>query len=190
MADFIKEAQAKPGEGAANRAVLAERELAKLPAGMAKDDKVLQNLQRARDQFHAVPRLSPGQGGTQKGQLGRHPGGKLGVDLSCEANNLRYCNQVSNSAQRWIGSRNMLEVGGVWIDEAFDAKMKTVTVKAMSKAYFRILERHKSVRNVFRNGNHLVWVTPSNTALIVDASNGQEEMSDADIDRLFVAARK
>jgi len=39
-------------------------------------------------------------------------------------------------------------------------------------------------------GNHLVWVTPSNTALVLDQSHGQEEMSDADIDRLFVAAKK
>ena len=53
-----------------------------------------------------------------------------------------------------------LEFGGVWIDEGFNAKTKMVVVKAQSDAYFRILERHPVVKDVFRLGNHLVWVTP------------------------------
>ena len=60
----------------------------------------------------------------------------------------------------------------------------------MSNAYFRMLERQPSVRKVFQMGNHLVWVTPSNTALVLDLSHGQEDMSDVDIDRLFVTAKK
>ena len=83
-----------------------------------------------------------------------------------------------------------MEIGGLWIDEAFDAKMPTVTVKAMSKAYFRILERQPKMRDVFRLGNYIVWVAPSGTALVVDRNNGQEEMADADIDRLFVSGEK
>ena len=71
-------------------------------------------------------------------------------------------------------SRNCLEVGGVWIDDGFNPKMTTVTVKAMSEAYFRILEKHPQVREVFQLGNHLVWVTPSGTALIIDQNDGQE----------------
>jgi Ca-activated chloride channel family protein len=78
-------------------------------------------------------------------------------------------------------------VGGLWIDEKFHAKLETVAVKAMSKAYFRILERQPSMKDVFRLGNHLVWVTPSNKALVIDLNDGREEMSDADIDRLFQA---
>ena len=46
------------------------------------------------------------------------------------------------------------------------------------------------MREVFQLGNHLVWVTPSGTALIIDQNDGREEMSDADIDRLFVAGPK
>ena len=68
--------------------------------------------------------------------------------------------------------------------------MPTLSIKAMSKAYFRIIERHDSARDVFRLGNHLVWVTPSGTALIIDVNNGREEVTDADIDRLFTAAPK
>src|SRR5439155_11680985 len=94
--------------------------------------------------------------------------------------------QLTQSAVRRIGTTNCLEVGGVWIDENYNAKLKSVTVKAMSTAYFRLLERHPSVRNVLRLGNHLVWVTPSGTALVIDSANGVEQLSDADIDALFV----
>jgi Ca-activated chloride channel family protein len=78
----------------------------------------------------------------------------------------------------------------VWIDEKFDPKMKSVTVKAMSKAYFQILDRQPKMREVFGLGNYLIWISPSGTALIIDQSDGQTEMADADIDRLFVASQK
>jgi Ca-activated chloride channel family protein len=42
---------------------------------------------------------------------------------------------------------------------------------------------------VFRLGNHLVWVTPSGVALIIDANDGKDKMSDADINKLFVAKK-
>ena len=42
---------------------------------------------------------------------------------------------------------------------------------------------------MFRLGNHLVWVTPSGTALVVDSADGKDELSDKEIDKLF-AARK
>jgi Ca-activated chloride channel family protein len=82
-----------------------------------------------------------------------------------------------------------MEVGGVWIDEGFDAKMPVVAVKAQSDAYFRILERHKKAQEVFRLGNHLVWVTPNQTALVIDTKDGKEKLSDEEIDKLFAATK-
>ncbi|MCI0465098.1 MAG: hypothetical protein L0Z62_49890, partial [Gemmataceae bacterium] len=116
--------------------------------------------------------------------------GRLGVDLSVQTSALRGQAQLSQSAVRRAGGRSIMEVGGVWIDEGFDAKMKTVTVKAHSAAYFRILERHPNVRQVFQLGNYLVWVTPSNTALVIDVNDGVEKLTDAAIDALFVPAKK
>src|SRR5262249_25971452 len=126
----------------------------------------------------------------KKGEKEKVQAGKLGVDLSCEGNNLRCQSQVTQSAVRRVGASNCLEVGGVWIDERYSPKMKTGTGKAQGTRYFRILERHKVARQAFQLGNHLVWVTPSNTALVVDAANGVDKMSDEDIDRLFVVAKK
>ena len=56
-----------------------------------------------------------------------------------------------------------MEVGGVWVDDGFTPKTKAVVIKAQSNAYFRILQKRPEVKDVFRLGNHLVWVTPSGT---------------------------
>ncbi len=122
--------------------------------------------------------------------LGNIQAGGLGVNLALEMNQLRNQERVSRTASRNLQSRNLVELGGVWIDDAFDPKMPAVTVKAQSAAYFRILERQPKMREVFQLGNWVVWVTPSGTALIIDQGSGQEEMTDEAIDRLFAAAKK
>src|SRR6185503_8696461 len=106
--------------------------------------------------------------------------------LAVQMNKLRTQTRVAQSAVRRVADRNCVEIGGVWIDEGFDAKMKTVTIKAMSAAYFRLFERQPSVRTVLQLGNHVIWVTPSGTALVIDTNDGVEQLTDADIDRLFV----
>ena len=56
--------------------------------------------------------------------------------------NLRNETRLQRTASRNVQSRNVVDVGGIWIDDGFDPKMETVTVKALSKAYFRLLELH------------------------------------------------
>ena len=104
-------------------------------------------------------------------------------------NNLRNQTQTEFTALRQVNGRNCLEVGGVWIDDGFTPKTAYVTVKAQSEAYFRILELQPKVKEVFRLGNYLVWMTPSGTALIVDGGHGKEKLSDDDINKLFVARK-
>ena len=58
-------------------------------------------------------------------------------------------------------------------------------MKAQSAAYFRLLEKQPGLKEVFRLGNRLVWITPSGTALVVDPSQGEEKLSDAAIAALF-----
>ncbi len=116
--------------------------------------------------------------------------GKVGVDLAVQMAQLRGQSKLERTAVRQAQGRTLLEVGGVWIDEGFDSKQTLVVVKAQSDAYFRILERHKAIKDVYRLGNHLVWVTPSGAALVIDANDGKEKLTDAEIDKLFVAAKK
>jgi Ca-activated chloride channel family protein len=121
-----------------------------------------------------------------KGKKDGYQTGQLGVDLSCAANNLRNQDRVSLTANRLVYGRNCLEVGGVWIDDAYKADTKSITVKAQSDAYFRILELHPTIKDVYRLGNHVVWITPSGTALVIDQNDGKEKMDDAEIKALFV----
>ena len=187
VADFLKKAQKKAGEGAKTRGDFTAAGLDKVPTGEANGDKVVLSLQQARDRWNSYQMYSKE---VRQGNLGGVQGGKLGVDLSCDNSCLRTQERLTQNAQRWLGTRNALEVGGVWIDESYEASMKTVSVKAASEAYFRILERHPNMRKVFAISNHLVWVSPSGTALVVDANSGVETMTDAEIDAIFTASKK
>jgi len=115
--------------------------------------------------------------------------GRLGVDLSIDANRLRSETRLRAAAQRRVAGRTCIDVGGVWIDDGFDAKAPVITVKAMSDAYFKILGLHPEMKEVYQLGNYLLWITPSGTALIVDANDGKSNLSDAEIDKLFVARK-
>jgi Ca-activated chloride channel family protein len=188
VAEFAAKVQNAPGDASKTRFTYAQTELEKLPQGYAANGTYLRTLQETRDKWNAANMANAALKG---GRGGETQTGKLGVDLSCETNNLRSQSQLlTNSAVRRVGATNCLEVGGVWIDEAYNAKLKTVTIKAMSLAYFKLLERQPSVRQVLQLGNHLVWVTPSNTALVIDVNNGVTMMSDKEIDALFVPAKK
>lgn len=113
--------------------------------------------------------------------------GKLGVDLAVQMNTMRNQLQLERVALRNVGGRQMMEVGGVWIDEGFTEKTKAVVVKAQSEAYFALLKKRPDLKRVFGLGNHLVWLTPSGTALVVDESHGKDKLSEAEIAALFKA---
>jgi Ca-activated chloride channel family protein len=109
------------------------------------------------------------------------------VDVAVCANNLRSQDRLSQTANKYVQGRNCLELGGLWIDEGFTADMKTVVVKAQSDAYFKILEKKPEMKDVFRLGNHLVFVTPSQTALVIDTTDGKDKLTDDEVTALFTA---
>ena len=115
--------------------------------------------------------------------------GKSGVDLALVLNDMRNQTQAGPSRVRQVNGRTCVDLGKVWADQGFDNKMKQVTVKAMSAAYFRLLERHPKMKEVFQLGKDIVWVTPNGCALVIAAGKGAETMSDADIDALFIAKK-
>ena len=120
-----------------------------------------------------------------KGGKAGYQTGRLGVDLAECSNALRCQERVSLTANRLANGRNCLELGGVWIDDTYKAETKSVTVKSQSDAYFSILEKHPEMKEVFRLGNFVVWISPSGTALVIDQNNGKEKMDDAEIAALF-----
>jgi Ca-activated chloride channel family protein len=190
--DFAKKQAEAKGDGkgglANNRGLEAERQVQDALEKLKKEtdpktraaltEEVKRYAQQKKLWDDANARLKGGKDGYQTGQVG--------VDLSCAANNLRNQDRVSLTANRNVYGRNCLEIGGVWIDDAYKAETKSVTVKAQSDAYFRILELNPTMKDVYRLGNHVVWITPSGTALVIDQAQGSETMDDADIKALFV----
>jgi Ca-activated chloride channel family protein len=155
----------------------------------AKPDKG-EGGKQAKEALQQLSSLAKAKGAFESRQLHHAQQGQVGVDFAVMNNALRFQNQTTRSASRNVQNRNVIDVGGIWIDDGFNPKLETVTVKAMSDAYFRMIERHPQVKDVFQLGNYLVWVTPSGKALIIDQGHGVEELADADIDRLFAAPPK
>ena len=111
--------------------------------------------------------------------------GKEGVDFALALDSLRNGDRVSGKTPRKAAGHRCYEIGGVWVDEGCKAGMKTLVVKAQSVAYFRLMAKQPQLREVFRLGNSVVWVTPSGTALVIDPSKGEEKLSDSAIAALF-----
>src|SRR5262249_49462463 len=123
----------------------------------------------------------------RQGQNRRLHTDNVGVNLSEQYGCLKNQSCLSPRASQVVRGRNCVEYGGVWIDEGFEDKTPTLVVKTMSDAYFRILERQPQMKEVFQLGNYLVWKAPCGTALVLDMNDGKDQLSDTEIDKLFVA---
>ena len=188
--DLAKGSKDKPGEGlGGNRGAVQERMLnekfKELPADL-KDGVFAETLKKAQTESKT---LDDANRNYRSNQLERNHSGRLGVDLALASNTLRGQARLSQTANKQLLGRNCVEFGGVWIDDRFTDKTKTLSVKAQSEAYFRILEKQPTMKDVFQLGNHLVWIAPNGTALIIDANEGTEKLEDRDIDALFVAGK-
>jgi Ca-activated chloride channel family protein len=182
VVEFAKRNQEKPGDLEKNRGIYADRDLGK-GDGKGGGDKVLGEAKEKKDNYDlALDAL-------RRREQNAVQAGKLGVDLSVQIQNMRHQTRLDQTAVRQVNGRNCLEIGGVWIDEGFDAKMPTLTVKAQSDAYFKLLQKEPKMKDVFRLGNYLVWVAPNGTALVIDTAQGKESLSDEEVDKLFVAKK-
>jgi len=182
VADFARRMQEKPGDLERNRDRYEDEDLAKGSGSGSGSGRVYSEAKDKKEAYDkARGAFGGGGGGFRDSQSG-----KLGVDLSIQTSNLRSQSRLEQTAIKNVNGRTCLEIGGVWIDDGFDAKMKTLAVKAQSDAYFKILEKQPKMKDVFRLANHIVWVAPNGTALIIDTSDGKEKLDDKEIDELFV----
>lgn len=197
LADVAREVQRHSGDLAGNRGRFQDEAFDKYEAasksglavgvgrgGISSDAEVRQLIANAKKTKNTLDRA---KWNYQAGKLVDNQVNELGVDLSQCTNSLKCQSRLEATAIRNVASRNCMEFGGVWIDEDFDAKTKTLAVKAQSDAYFRILELQPQMKDVFRLGNHVVWITPNGTGLVVDTTDGNEQLSDEEIDSLFAS---
>jgi Ca-activated chloride channel family protein len=209
--DVAKEVAKKPGDASRARGAVENDKLDKVQSELEKLNKDLKNravdgadpkaadfkktmdewaersLKSVREARENITNFEQARAWYGNGQYQQAQTGKVGVDVAICANNLRCQERLSETANRLVQGRNCLELGGLWIDEGYTADMKTVVVKAQSDAYFKILEKNPKMKDVFRLGNHLVFVTPSKTALIIDTSDGKAAMTDDEVTALFTA---
>jgi Ca-activated chloride channel family protein len=185
VADFASQAQRSPGQLVESRDRAMEFNLRLGDQQVRGGGLGAEYLSAAKDAKQRKSVYEQARSALQLRQQNAVQAGKLGVDLSIDANRLRRQSQLAQTALQRVAGRNCLEVDGVWIDEGFNAKMPKVVVKAMSAAYFRLLEKQPQLKEVFQLGNYLVWVTPSGTALIIDTNDGTDQLSDEKIDTLF-----
>lgn len=187
VAEFARDQAAKEGaKGVASgrggvQDKILEDELKKVPPEK-RNEFYAENLRKAQAD---TKNLKDAQDNYARRQLLQNQQGRLGVDLAEASNNLRGQSRYTMTANQAVNGRNVVELGGVWIDEKFGKDTKAVTVKAQSDAYFRILEKHPKMKDVYRLGNHLVWISPSGTALVIDANDGKDKIEDKEIDELF-----
>jgi Ca-activated chloride channel family protein len=121
------------------------------------------------------------------GQWRRNQIGVQGVNYAHCTNSLKCQTQLKANAIQRVASRNCMEFGGVWIDEGYTPKTKTVSVKAQSDAYFQILAKQPQMKDVFKLGNHVLWIAPNGTALVIDSEDGKDKITDREIDMLFAS---
>jgi len=178
---FARMANATPGQLGQSRGGWTNKQFREAGKGDGKDKD--ERLKEAEEKYNAYRDASEA---IRKLQYDRVQSGKLGVDLSQQTINLRNQTRLELTAQRLVQGRNLMEVGGVWIDEGFNAKTKALVIKAQSNAYFKLLEKKPALKDVLRLGNHLVWVAPNGTALVIDTSDGKSEIDDKEIAALFL----
>jgi len=161
-----------------------------MPVAPMEAGEMQRNLRAASPEYYAKPDakaqvMEQAAEALRRGDMNGYQSGRVGVELSVQLAEMRNQCRTEAAAVKKAAGRTCVEVGGVWIDDGFNARMKLVEIKAMSKAYFRIMEKHPEVSEVFQLGNHVVWVTPSGTALVLDKEQGKEELSDDEIEKLF-----
>jgi Ca-activated chloride channel family protein len=182
VVEFLdRQGEAKPDAG---RAKFEKDKVSSATTSAPTDDFAAKQLQQTKEQLKT---LEEARAAIARRDVNAYQAGWVGVNLSVQSNGLKNQSQVARSALRNVAKRNCLEIGGVWIDEGYTAKMKNVVVKAQSNAYFKLLEKHPELKQVYQLGNHFVWVAPSGKALVVDTDDGVEELTDKDIDALFAA---
>ena len=155
---FAQEMRGKDDDLGLSRGKLEEKQLRKLADGLGEREADKKALYSAIIQKEAYDQANEA---LKRRDLRGVQTEKLGVELSIQMNNLRNQNRLSNTALRQVAGRNCLEIGGVWIDEAFNAKMPTLAVQAQSDAYFRLLERHPEIKPVFQLGKYFVCGMPN-----------------------------
>jgi Ca-activated chloride channel family protein len=115
--------------------------------------------------------------------------GATAVDIAQKIKQLREAQGARDTRGRQAvqekGGRRFVNYRGVWVDEKFDGSQRLVKIKWGSEAFFRLTRDRADIRDAFALGQRVVVVTARGQAVAIDADEGAETLSDADLKTLF-----
>ena len=134
--------------------------------------------------------LTFGDGSTELFSKAIDASGREAVELAVMLRQLKDASRRGNEAAavRRACGKTFVLWRGVWIDQAFEAKLKRVEVQYLGGTYLKILLRQPKWKSIFALGQCLVVVTPSNTVLVI-GEKADTELTDKEIAALFVPAK-
>lgn len=109
--------------------------------------------------------------------------GRQAVDFAERLDKLKRASDAATAARTVDGVRYM-NVDGVWVDERVKEGAQIVAVQYLGAAYFKMLELHPELKNLFALGEHVLFLTPSGQAVLI-AAEGKDEIPEAELRAWF-----
>ena len=149
------------------------------------DRRVAPGSERARARGHDPANAAANSGAASAPLTGVPSSGKEAIDLAQRVAELKSGARSGTSPnERTVAGRRFRKVGETWVDQTFKPSMPTLRLRALGKAYFRLLARHPDLSPILALGNRVTWVSFTGRALVID-KQGQDDVTDATLDRLF-----
>jgi len=119
--------------------------------------------------------------------------GKTAVEIAQQIQRLRQAQSAGRSGPsiatvQQRGGRAFANYRGVWVDQKFEGGERLTKVKWGSEAFFRLVREKPPLREILSLGQRVVVVTARGQAVAVDADEGAEQLTDAQMKELFTDA--
>ena len=64
---------------------------------------------------------------------------------------------LSRDAVRSVGARTFVSVAGIWVEQAYDGKVKAIKVKAFSEGYFELIKLAPNAKKILSLGDEVIF---------------------------------
>ena len=119
--------------------------------------------------------------------------GKTAVEIAQQVRRLRQAENASRDIKglakvQHRGNLTMANYRGVWVDQRFEGSERLTKIKWGSEAFFRLTREKPALKDVLSLGQRVVVVTARGQAVAIDADEGLEQLTDAQMKELFTDA--
>ena len=119
--------------------------------------------------------------------------GKTAVEIAQQIQRLRGAENAGKGTKgittvQQRGGRTFANYRGVWVDQRFEGTERLTKIKWGSEAFFRLVREGPGLKEILSLGQRIVVVTSRGQAIAVDADEGAEQLTDAQMKELFADA--